>query len=203
MTKKEAFFIVIDGIDGCGSSTHCNILARTLENKGYKVHLTQEPSSSGIGKLLRKFLKDPSVPPTTDALMFAADRDLHYHNEIKKYIDKGYIVISDRYKESSIVYQSAQSEDISVEWVKEINKFAERPDITIILDLDVEIALARKGKEDLEKFEDYPFLERVRDLYLKRAEEEGYHLINSDDILELVQEKIQQIVFESLDFSGT
>ncbi|MFO8020398.1 MAG: dTMP kinase [Promethearchaeia archaeon] len=199
MTKKEPFFIVIDGIDGCGSSTHCKILASTLENKGYKVHLTQEPSFSEVGKLLRKFLKNPSIPPTTDALMFAADRDLHYRNEIKKFMDKGYIVISDRYKESSIVYQSAQSEEVTVEWVKKINKFAERPDITIILDLDTEIALARKDKDDLEKFEDSSFLEKVRKLYLKRAEEEDYHVINSDNILELVQEKIQQIVFKKLE----
>ena len=194
----KPFFIVIEGIDGCGSSTHCKILAKTLENKGFKVHLTQEPSSSEIGRLLRIYLKDSSIPPTTDALMFAADRDLHYHNEIKKYMNKGYIVISDRYKESSIVYQSAQAEEITVDWVKNINKFAGRPNITIILDLETEIGLARKGKEDLEKFEDLDFLEKVRNLYLKRAKEEGYHVINSDDILELVQEKIQKIVFEEL-----
>lgn len=194
----KPFFIVIEGIDGCGSSTHCKILAKTLENKGFKVHLTQEPSSSEIGRLLRIYLKDSSIPPTTDALMFAADRDLHYHNEIKKYMKKGYIVISDRYKESSIVYQSAQAEEITVDWVKNINKFAGRPNITIILDLETEIGLARKGKEDLEKFEDLDFLEKVRNLYLKRAKEEGYHVINSDDILELVQEKIQKIVFEEL-----
>lgn len=194
----KPFFIVIEGIDGCGSSTHCKILAKTLENKGFKVHLTQEPSSSEIGRLLRIYLKDSSIPPTTDALMFAADRDLHYHNEIKKYMNKGYIVISDRYKESSIVYQSAQAEEITVDWVRNINKFAGRPNITIILDLETEIGLARKGKEDLEKFEDLDFLEKVRNLYLKRAKEEGYHVINSDDILELVQEKIQKIVFEEL-----
>ena len=83
MTQK-AFFIVLDGGDGSGTSTHSQLLTGFLKHKGFKVHLTQEPSKSEIGKLLRKFLKDKEIPPTTDALLFAADRDLHYHNEIKK-----------------------------------------------------------------------------------------------------------------------
>jgi dTMP kinase len=103
-----------------------------------------EPSKSDIWKLVRKYLKDKNVPPATDALLFATDRNLHYHNEIKKKLEEGYIVISDRYVESSIVYQSSQSDKISVEWVIEINKFVDFPDITIVLDIDPKIALARK-----------------------------------------------------------
>ncbi len=196
--KIKSFFIVIDGIDGSGSSTHSKILADSLKDKGFKVHLTQEPSSSEIGVLLRKFLKKKDIPPTTDALMFAADRDIHYRDEIKKKLDDGYIVISDRYVESSIVYQSSQSEDISIEWVKKLNKFAGKADLTIILDLDPKISLARKTEQDLEKFENKAFLEKVRNLYLKRAEEEGHIVINSNDIIELVQEKIQTAVYNLL-----
>ena len=192
------FFLVLDGIDGCGSSTHSNLLKGYLESNGYKVHLTQEPSDSEIGKLLRKFLKDPNIPPTTDALMFAADRDIHYHNEIKKYLDEGMLVISDRYIESSIVYQSLSSDDISVQWVKLINKFVGKPDLTIILDVDPKISLSRKPDQELEKFENTAFLDKVRNLYLSRAKEEGYEVVNSDDIIEIVQETIQKIVLEKL-----
>ncbi|MFX1346278.1 MAG: dTMP kinase [Promethearchaeota archaeon] len=198
MTQKP-FFIVLDGIDGCGSTTHSQLLAAFLEfKKGFKVHLTHEPSKSEIGKLLRKFLRNKEIPPTTDALLFAADRDLHYHNEIKKKLDDGYIVISDRYIESSIIYQSIQSDKISVEWIKELNKFIGQPDLTIILDIEPKIALARKNDTYLEKFEDTSFLDKVRKLYLSRAAKEGYHVISSDDIIEFVQEKIQKIVLNIL-----
>lgn len=197
MTHK-AFFIVLDGGDGAGTSTHSQLLAGFLEYKGFKVHLTQEPSKSEIGKILRIFLKDKKIPPTTDALLFAADRDLHFHNEIQKKLDEGYIVISDRYLESSIIYQSTQSDKISVEWIKLLNKFVGQPDLTIILDIDPKIALARKNDEQLEKFEELVFLDKVRNLYLTRAKQEDYYTVSSDDIIELAQEKIQKIVLDKL-----
>ena len=196
--KNKSFFCVLDGIDGCGSTTHSKFLKGYLEAEGLKVHLTKEPSTSEIGVLLRKFLKDKNIPPTTDALMFAADRDLHYHEEIKRKLDEGYIVISDRYIESSIIYQSVSSDEISVEWVKTINKFVGKPDITIILDVDPRISLKRKEEQELEKFEVTTFLDKVRALYLSRAKEESYEVINSDDIIEIVQEKIQNIVRDNL-----
>jgi dTMP kinase len=194
----KAFFIVLDGGDGSGTSTHGQLLAGFLEHKGFKVYLTQEPSKSEIGKILRKFLKDKEIPPTTDALLFAADRDLHYHNEIKKKLDEGYIVISDRYIESSIIYQSVQSDKISVEWIKQLNKFVGQPDLTIILDVDPEIAIARKNEKELEKFENTLFLEKVRNLYLARAKLENYYIVSSDGIIEFVQEEIQIIVLDKL-----
>jgi len=197
--KQKPLFIVLDGGDGAGTTTHSHLLKGFLESsEGFKVYLTQEPSQSKIGILIREFLKNKEIPPTTDALLFAADRDLHYKNEIKTKLKEGYIVISDRYLESSIVYQSVQSDKISVDWVKEINKFVGLPDITIILDIDPQIALARKEDEDLEKFEDTSFLDKVRNLYLMRAKQEGYYIISSDDIIEIVQEKIQKIVIDKL-----
>ncbi|MFX1572221.1 MAG: dTMP kinase [Promethearchaeota archaeon] len=201
MTQKS-LFIALEGIDGSGTSTHSQLLKGFLESKGLKVHLTMEPSKSDIGKLVRKYLKDKKVPPTTDALLFAADRDLHYKNEIQYKLEEGYIVISDRYLESSIVYQSVQSDEISVDWVKEINKFVGLPDITIILDIDPKIALARKEDKDLEKFEDTNFLDQVRDLYYSRAKQNKYNIISSDNIIELVQEKIQKIILDKLSKLG-
>jgi len=200
--KEIPFFCAFEGIDGCGSTTHAKLLKGFLTNLGFKVHLTREPSDSEIGHLLRKFLSDNSIPPTTDALLFAADRDYHYHVEIKKKLEEGYIVISDRYVESSIVYQSLQIPEISVKWVAEINKFVGKPDLTIVLDIDPKISLERKRGEPLEKFEDISFLIKVRQLYLERAKNEGYEIINTNDIIELVQEKIQQIVLKKLESVG-
>ena len=194
----KPLFVVLDGIDGSGTSTHSKILNGFLEEMGLKTHLTHEPSSSEIGVLLRKFLRDETIPPSTDALMFAADRSLHYHGEIIKKLNEGYVVISDRYIESSIIYQSLSSDEISIDWVKEINKFVGKPDITIILDIDPRISLKRKTDQDFEKFEETEFLDKVRDLYLSRAKEEGYVVIDSDDIIELVQEKVQNVVLKIL-----
>ena len=196
--EEIKIFIVLDGGDGSGTTTHSHLLKGFLESKDFKVYLTQEPSNSKIGILLREFLKDKNLPPTTDALLFAADRDLHYNNEIKKKIDEGYIVISDRYIESSIIYQSIQSKEISVEWVKEINKFVAKPDITIILDVEPNIALTRKTETVLEKFENIEFQKKVRKLYLKRAKQENYYIVNTNNIIELVQEEIQKIVLTKL-----
>ncbi len=192
----NSLFIALEGGDAAGTTTHSHLLKGFLESKGFKVFLTHEPSNSKIGVLIRDFLKNKEIPPTTDALLFAADRDLHYRNEIKKKLDEGYVVISDRYIESSIVYQSAQSDDITVDWIKKINKFVGLPDLTIVLDIDPEIALARKETEELEKFEVSSFLDKVRNLYLLRAKEENYHIVNSDDIIEIVQENIQKIVLD-------
>jgi dTMP kinase len=195
---KQSIFIVLDGIDGSGTSTHSKLLAGFLSLKGLKTYLTQEPSNSEIGKLLRTYLKDDKIPASTDALLFAADRVLHFHNDIKKKLKEGYIVISDRYLESSIAYQSSQSEKISVEWVKNLNKFAGIPDLTIILDIDPKVALTRKHHKVLDKFEDISLLEKVRQVYLDRAKTEGHTVINTDEIIEIAQSKIQNVVIEKL-----
>ncbi|MHA1105767.1 MAG: dTMP kinase [Promethearchaeota archaeon] len=199
---KKSFFLVLDGIDGSGTTTHSKMLVSYLEMLGLKVHLTQEPSKNEIGLLLRQYLKNNEIPPSTDALLFAADRDLHYKKEIQPKLDQGFIVVSDRYIESSIIYQSVQSEEISIEWIKQINKFARSPDLTIILDIDPKISLARKSQEILEKFEDTKFLDKVRTLYLNRATEEGYYIVKTDDIIEIVQQNIQTIVIKKLKEKG-
>jgi dTMP kinase len=195
---KQSIFIVLDGIDGAGTSTHSKLLAGFLSLKGLKTYLTQEPSNSDVGKLLRTYLRDDNIPASVDALLFAADRILHYHNDIKEKLGEGYIVISDRYIESSIAYQSSQSESISVDWVKSLNKFAEIPDLTIILDIEPKLALIRKSNKILDKFEDKLLLGKVRQVYLDRAKEEGYIVIDTDDIIEIVQSKIQNIVMDKL-----
>jgi len=201
-TMHQSLFIVLDGIDGSGTSTHCKLLAGFLSLKGLKTYLTQEPSSSEIGKLLRIYLKDERIPASTDALLFAADRVLHYKKEIKKKLEEGYIVISDRYIESSIAYQSSQSDEITIEWVEHLNLFAGEPDLTIILDIDPKISLSRKNQEFLEKFEDTSLLDKVRQVYLTRAEKLGYSIINTNNIIELVQTEIQKIVLNKLKEKG-
>lgn len=184
---NKSIFIVIDGIDGSGTTTHCKLLAdHLIQNRN--VLLTQEPSNSEIGNLIRKFLKT-SLPAAVDALLFAADRVLHTI-EIKEALEKNNIVISDRYIESSICYQGVELDE---EWVSSLNKFANIPDLTIILDIDPEIGLKRK-EDTSAKFENIPFLTKVRELFLNRAKKMKYPVINTSKPIEEVQTEIRNHV---------
>lgn len=194
--EKTGLHIAFEGIDGCGGTTQCKHLAEYLRTKNLNVYTTQEPSSNEIGVLLRKYLTDSNIHPSTDALLFAADRSHHFFNEIKPKLKANYIVISDRFLESSIAYQAAQSDDISIEWVQTLNKFIKKPEITIVLDILPETSLKRKGDQKLEKFEEKKFLKKVRKIYLKRARQEDYYIINSEESIEKVQKKVQEIVMK-------
>ena len=186
-------FIAIDGIDGSGITTHCKLLCNWIESLGLKVHLTKEPSSGKIGELIRHYLKLKDIPAAVDALLFAADRVEHCV-EIKSYLDKGYIVISDRYVESSRAYQVA--EGLPPDWVDLINRYAITPDLNIILDVEPRIALKRKFGRDIgdEKFEELEFLTRVREIMLKNARLRNYPIVDTNKSIEEVHRSLREII---------
>lgn len=196
--ENKGLHIAFEGIDGCGGTTQCNMVKDYLKKLDLKVYTTQEPSSNEIGVILRKFLRDSNIHPSTDALLFAADRSHHFFNEIKPKLEENYIVLSDRFLESSIAYQAAQSNKISIEWIKSLNKFVEKPQITIILDISPETSLARKGDQELEKFEEKSFLKKVREIYLQRAKQEDFYVINSEKRVEVVHKEIQEVIMKQI-----
>lgn len=209
---RKGIFIAIDGIDGCGSTTQVEILGKYLETKGEKAYLTREPSEFEIGKLLRKYLKKPETPIATDALLFAADRVEHYYNEILPKIKNNFTVITDRYLESSIAYQTAQiilnrnlldnpvSIDAAIDWIININKYIPLPDITFILDIDPRISLKRKysklDSDDIEKFENESFLDEVRKIYILRAKALKFVIIDAHQSLEIVSKEIVNVLID-------
>jgi dTMP kinase len=107
-------------------------------------------------------------------------------------LEKGNIVISDRYIESSLAYQVAQGLDPT--WVLEINKYAIQPDMNIILDIDPKTALKRKEGKKSTKFENVDFLKKVRGIFLERAKIKNYIVIDTTEPINKVQEKIRKIV---------
>ena len=189
----KKLFIVIDGIDGCGSTTHVKLLKNWFLKLKLKVKTTREPTESNIGKLIRNYLKSDLSFPELDSLLFAADR-VEHSKQIKNDLKNNLHVISDRYVESSICYQ--QSDGVDINWIKELNKFAIKPDIYIILDLDPKIAIERltKDRAQLEKFEKLEFLEKVRNAFLTRAKEMKYPIIDTNGPVDEVHEKIKKIV---------
>ncbi len=189
----KSLFIVIDGIDGCGSTTHVKLLEKWFFELRLKVKTTHEPTDSHIGKLIRIYLKSNISFPELDSLLFAADR-INHSKQIESDLNNNLFIISDRYFESSISYQ--HSDGVDMQWIKELNKFALKPDIYIILDVDPRIAIERITKErtELEKFEKIDFLEKVRSVFLDRASQMNYPILNSSESIELVHKKVKKIV---------
>jgi dTMP kinase len=169
-------FISIDGVDGAGKGTQVQLLRDALIARGKKVHVTCEPSDWPIGVMIRKYLRHELTDglPGWDAmaLLFAADRMQHLEHEILPRLSRGEVVITDRYDASSIAYQSAmrgETADEALEWIAAINGHARRPDLTIVLDLDPELAAQRRstrgGNEEL--LEKIDLQRRVRAQYGK------------------------------------
>lgn len=189
----RGIFIAIEGIDGSGTTTHSKLLAEWIEQQNIPVLLTHEPSDSEIGKLIRIILRDKMISPATDALLFAADRVNHTKKKILPALENGSVVISDRYVESSIAYQT--SSGLPMDWVAQINSFAITPDLTLLLDLSPTIGLGRKRKQGYrEKFEFVSFLKQVRQVFLNRASEKGFTIINAGTSIREVQSKIRAAV---------
>jgi dTMP kinase len=160
-------FIVIEGIDGSGKGTQAKLLKERLFELGRDVLVTVEPTKGPTGKLIREHLSDPFLDDEALALLFASDRIEHLEKEVRPAMDSGKFVISDRYVYSSIAYQGQK---VDMDWVGEINKYADKPDLAILLDLDPKISERRMKDrgDELEYFEEDPsFQEDVRKSFLR------------------------------------
>ena len=147
-------FIVLEGIDGAGTTTQCALLAKRLRKDGLAVRTTREPSDGPVGTTIRQILAGRIVGAggrapgwATMALLFAADRMDHVEAEIEPFVAQGGVIISDRYDASSLAYQSVSSGrggESTVEWIRTLNKNARRPDLTVVLDVPAEVAVTRR-----------------------------------------------------------
>lgn len=189
-------YIILEGIDGAGKSTQTKLLKKWLKDNGLSTVSIVEPTDSEIGKLIRKLLKNPDAT-TLDfqkmlGLLFAADR-LLLMKQIEQYEAEGKIVISDRSFYSSLAYQEPAT------WIMEINKFAKKPDILLLLDLDTKTAVSRCSDGD--EFEKEPFLKEVKNKYLELAKKEDdiFTIIDANKGKKLVQKDIRKKIAPLLD----
>ena len=192
-------FIVLEGGDGSGKTTQARSLQSALRHEGYKVHSTAEPSRSAVGRLIRRrILHGKKTSPEVEALLFAADRFLHLESEILPALADGKIVVCDRYMYASFAYQGAQG--VNADWLREINRFAVKPDLALYLDVPAETGMSRirRKKSVLEKLE---LQRRVRDEYLRLVQAGELTLVDStqpitkvsENILDLVTHKIREL----------
>jgi dTMP kinase len=166
-------FIVLEGIDGAGTTTQAQTLVTTFERHGYAARFTHEPSALPVGRLLRQLLGGSAGAPPPDwdsmALLFAADRLEHVAREISPWLASGISVVCDRYDLSTLAYQSATAgdEQAALPWLRAINQRARRPDVTLVLDVDASVAEARRALRggEPELFERRELQRRLADIY--------------------------------------
>lgn len=141
---RTGLLVVLEGIDGAGTTTQVRRVADALGARGLEVHTTREPSDGPIGRLLREILGGGHQPvdATTMGLLFAADRADHIQREVAPALGRGAIVISDRWYHSSLAYQGSEEERA---WIAELNRRAIAPDLTVFLEVPATVAAARRA----------------------------------------------------------
>ncbi len=199
-------FIVFEGIDGSGKSTHAVLLKERLESEGYRVFLTREPTDGEAGKLLRRCLTgEADLPEQAIAGLFMTDRIDHILNAqtgILRHLEEGEIVLCDRYYFSSFAYNGSYA---PMDWVIELNRLAMqtlRPDLTVFLDIDPQKFLSRiESRGTTERYEKTEVLSKVRSNYFeafRRLPEERVRVVNNDCPLPQAAEEVYLAVKEIL-----
>lgn len=196
-------FITIEGIDGTGKTTVITKIQKYLEDHGKSVWVTSEPTEGQFGRILRERLKESfkEDAKVIDALIFATDR-VDHQKEITAHLEKGEWVLSDRYKDSSIAYQTAQG--LEWEWVETINTHSIDPDLTILLDMEAKESLKRRygvtSDENLEKFESEEFLTTVQENFVEIATREPHRVCivdasqSEDEVFRAITTVFEEIV---------
>jgi len=208
---ETGLFLTLEGIDGSGKSTQMRLLADVLRARAYRVLTTCEPGGTPLGKLLRRaFLEsEEQVEPIAELLLFAADRSQHVQHLILPALKEGKIVISDRYADSTRVYQGA-GRGFAPDVIEEVIALATgglKPDLTLFYDIPVADALRRtqsrvdKGRAhnrmDKEKAR---FYELAREGYLAIAarEPDRFRIIEAKGTTEEVHQKTMSLIEEFL-----
>jgi dTMP kinase len=172
-------FIVLEGPDGSGTTTHSSLLAEELRREGRDVLFTAEPTNSAIGFFIRKQLKAKAIDsPSALQLLFCADRAAHIETVIRPAIKAGKTVISDRYVISTLIYGEALGLD--PEWLLHVNTPFLQPDVMMIALPAFEVCMQRIGqRSQLDIFENLPFQRKIYDLY-QRALDDDKSIVHID-----------------------
>ena len=201
-------FITFEGPDGSGKTTQINPLADYLSEKGYSVLITREPGGTSIGDQIRQILSDlknTGMHHRNETLLFLAARAQLVEEVIKPHLEKGYVVLCDRYADSTMAYQGYGHQN-NLDQIKSLIEFATgglNPDLTLLFDMDVEEGLQRKAHgSEWNRLDAYnlEFHQRVREGYhiLAESEPERWVMIEAGQAPEQIQAAIRKIVQERL-----
>ena len=201
-------FITFEGGDGSGKTTQIEKLSAWLKGRGHAVCVTREPGGTELGLQLRDIILHSTdfISPRAEALLYAADRAHHIRTLVRPALERGEIVVQDRYLDSSVAYQGAgrvldpaEVENLSLWGVEGL-----LPDLTVLLDVPAQVAKDRQAKTersfDRLEAEDLAFHERVRGAYLERAKAypKRFLVVDGtlpiDDIHGVITQKVSQLV---------
>ena len=194
----EGLFISFEGGEGSGKSSAINVVKEKLEADGYKVVVTREPGGISVSEQIRDVILavDNKMSKETEALLYAASRTEHLYRKVIPLVNDGYIVISDRYIDSSLAYQG-YARGIGIEKVLEINMFAKEylQKVTYFFDVRPEVGLARivgRDKIDRLDLEGFDFHQKVYDGYKEvcKLYPERIKVINGERPIELIIEDV-------------
>lgn len=198
-------FIVFEGGDGGGKSTQVARLVESLRADGRSVVATREPGGTRIAEKIRHVILDPDnleLCDRAEALLYAASRAEHVHHVVRPALERGDVVVSDRYMDSSIIYQGL-GRGLGADAVRDLNLWATeglRPDLTIVLDVPADFGLERVGTPDRLELAPREMHERIREYYLAMAAADPGHyvLINARQSIEAIAEVVLARVDELL-----
>lgn len=196
-----ALFVTFEGGEGCGKSTQARALYKRVSESGIPVVLSHEPGGTSLGKQARRYLKQTrksEISPLAELFLFAASRAQLVAEVIRPSLARGVMVICDRYTDSTMVYQG-YGRGLDLDVIQAINTMVTQglfPDLVILLDLPVEIGLARKRSARKDRFEseELAFHHRVREGYLKMAAADPQRWLVVDATLP--KKKVAQVVWE-------
>jgi dTMP kinase len=202
-------FIAFEGGEGAGKSTQEALLADQLTERGYEVVRTREPGGTPAGEAIRSVVLSPEYEGLDDraeALLFAASRGEHVARVIRPSLARGAIVVCDRYIDSSVAYQGA-GRNLGIDAVRELSLWATNalvPDLTIVLDIDPEIGLARLNSRDRLEGQPLEYHRRVRRAFLDlaAAEPDRYVVIDATQDSEVMAAQVRAAVDARLDARG-
>ena len=195
----SGLFISFEGIDGCGKSTQADLLRSYLESKGEQVELLREPGGTALSEQIREILLNPNndkMDPSTESILLSACRAQLTREIIIPALERGNIVICDRYADSTLAYQG-YGRGINLEWLEKLNEFATaglKPDITLLVDLPVDEAFNRMQSKSFDRIEmeGIEFLDKVRSGYLELTDRfsKRYFMIDGMETIEEMSKKI-------------
>jgi dTMP kinase len=206
----SGLLITFEGVEGSGKSTQSRLLARWLGDLGHRVRETREPEGTTLGIGVRMlFGRDGIAPaPLAELFLFLAARRQHVEEVIRPALERGEIVLSDRYADASVAYQG-YGRGLDRQTIRELNALATggvQPDLTLLLDLDAAMGLRRLGDRELDAFEklDLTFHHRVRQGYLEIAREEKNRIVvlDADQPRERLHGEIRRAVGDLLKQRG-